>query len=410
MTTSSAERDSTIFDQPKAVWAVAFAAMIAFMGIGLVSPILPALTHDMGATRTQSSLLFTSYLVITGIAMFFTSWVSSRIGTRATLLSGLTIIVLASTAAGFAPTIEWLIICRAFWGLGNALFISTALASIVASARGGTGPAIILYEAALGLGIAVGPLIGGLLGQIEWHAPFFGTSVLMTIAFIAIVVLLKDKGVPTAPSSVTAPFKALRVPAILVLAIVAFFYNMGFFVLMSYTPYPLGFTALGIGLVFTGWGIAVALTSVFAAPTLAHRYSPLRVLWVVLATIALTLIAAGVFVHNTPVLVVLVIIAGLQLGLVNTLLTEAIMEASDLPRAVASSAYSGVRFMGGAIAPPTAAALAGTFGSNVPFYFGAIAVAIAAVLTVSFRRTLSPVEKPTPDNPQSDAEAITFGE
>ena len=46
---------------------------------------------------------------------------------------------------------------RAGWGLGNALFISTALATIVGAASGGSGAAIILYEAALGLGIADRP-------------------------------------------------------------------------------------------------------------------------------------------------------------------------------------------------------------------------------------------------------------
>ena len=40
----------------------------------------------------------------------------------------------------------------------------------------------MLYEAALGLGIAAGPLVGGLLGNISWRGPFFGVAVLMAIA------------------------------------------------------------------------------------------------------------------------------------------------------------------------------------------------------------------------------------
>ena len=62
------------------------------MGIGLVDPILPAIAGDLGATPTETEMLFTSYLVITGIAMFFTSWLSSRIGAKRTLLIGLGII------------------------------------------------------------------------------------------------------------------------------------------------------------------------------------------------------------------------------------------------------------------------------------------------------------------------------
>lgn len=69
--------------QLKAVWAVAFSCVIAFMGIGLVDPILPFISRSLQATPSQTMLLFTSYLIITGAAMFFTSFVSSRLGPSA---------------------------------------------------------------------------------------------------------------------------------------------------------------------------------------------------------------------------------------------------------------------------------------------------------------------------------------
>ena len=73
----SHERPASILKQPTAVWAVAFASVIAFMGIGLVDPILPAIAKSLQATPTETEMLFTSYLLITGAAMFFTSWISS---------------------------------------------------------------------------------------------------------------------------------------------------------------------------------------------------------------------------------------------------------------------------------------------------------------------------------------------
>src|SRR5690606_5924227 len=72
--------DAPIWRQPLPVWAIAFASVIAFMGIGLVDPILPAIAEQLEATPVETELLFTSYLAITGIMMLFTSWVSSRIG------------------------------------------------------------------------------------------------------------------------------------------------------------------------------------------------------------------------------------------------------------------------------------------------------------------------------------------
>lgn len=81
------------FKQPRAVYAVAFACVVSFMGIGLVDPILPALAEQLDASRSQVSLLFTSYLVVTAVAMLGTGWVSSRVGAKRTLIGGLALIV-----------------------------------------------------------------------------------------------------------------------------------------------------------------------------------------------------------------------------------------------------------------------------------------------------------------------------
>ena len=88
------------FRQPKAVCAVAFACVVSFMGIGLVDPILPALSKQLKASPSEVELLFTSYLVVTAVAMLVTGWVSSRIGGKRTLIAGLILIVAVSAAAG----------------------------------------------------------------------------------------------------------------------------------------------------------------------------------------------------------------------------------------------------------------------------------------------------------------------
>src|SRR3954471_7212112 len=206
----SAAAGSTIFKQPRAVYAVAFACVVSFMGIGLVDPILPALSQQLSATPSQVSLLFTSYLLVTAVAMLFTGWVSSRIGPKRTLITGLALIVVFAALAGTSGSINGIVGFRAGWGLGNALFIATSLGVIVASARGGFGGAIILYETALGLGIAGGPLLGGELGAISWRGPFFGVAVLMAIALVATAVLLPSTPPPAVRTSLAAPVRALR--------------------------------------------------------------------------------------------------------------------------------------------------------------------------------------------------------
>lgn len=399
----------SVWKQPAQVWAVAFACVVAFMGIGLVDPILPAIAKSLKATPVETELLFTTYLLVTGLAMLITSWVSSRIGAKATLLTGLALIVVFALLCAVSGNVEMVIGFRAGWGLGNALFISTALATIVGAASGGSGAAIVLYEAALGLGIAIGPLLGGLLGEVSWRGPFFGVVALMAIGFIAVLTLVRSKGEKREPMPFSAPFQALGRPALAILAVAALFYNIGFFVLLAFSPFPLGFGAMGIGLTFFGWGVALAVTSVWAAPFLMRRMRRTTIILTVLPLLAVDLVLAGVLVSSPTALVVCIIVGGLLLGVMNTVLTEAVMEATDLPRSAASSAYSAVRFLGGAAAPPLAALLWHTFNATVPYVFAAVSVLIAALTVFLGRRVLAHIDDEA-EGPAEDAEAILVGD
>ena len=114
----------SLFRQPRPVLAVAFACVIAFMGIGLVDPILKPIADDLGAGPAQVSLLFTSYMAVMGMTMLVTGWVSSRLGAKRTLILGLAIIIIGAGLAGSMDSIGGIVGFRAVWGLGNALFIA----------------------------------------------------------------------------------------------------------------------------------------------------------------------------------------------------------------------------------------------------------------------------------------------
>src|SRR4051794_5157343 len=364
------------------------------MGIGLVDPILKPIADQLDATPSQVSLLFTSYMAVMGVAMLVTGFVSSRIGAKRTLMLGLALIIVFSALAGMSDTIGAIVGFRAGWGLGNALFIATALATIVMSARGSTAQAIILFEAALGLGIAAGPLLGGELGSISWRAPFIGVAVLMTIALVATAFLLPRTPVATRRTSLADPFRALRHPGLLTIALTALFYNMGFFTLLAFTPFPLDMTAHQVGLVFFGWGVLLAITSVWVAPVLQRRFGSIPTVLGSLCLFGLDLVAMAVWTDHKGVLVVGVIVAGAFLGVNNTVITEAVMGAAPVERPVASAAYSFVRFSGGAIAPWAAGKLGENVSVHAPFWMGAAAVAVAVVVLAAGRRYVESAHAP----------------
>ncbi|MGB5111258.1 MAG: MFS transporter [Mycobacterium sp.] len=397
--------------QPKAVWAVAFASVVAFMGIGLVDPILKPIADNLNASPSQVSLLFTSYMAVMGVAMLITGVVSSRIGPKNTLLLGLVIIIAGAGLAGMSQTVMEIVGWRALWGLGNALFIATALATIVNSARGSVAQAIILYEAALGLGIAVGPLVGGVLGSISWRGPFFGVSALMAVAFVVTVFLLPTTPRPERATSLIDPFRALCHRGLLAISLTALLYNFGFFTLLAFTPFPLDMTAHQIGLIFFGWGVALAFTSVVVAPRLQHRFGTVPTLVVSLLALTVTLAVMAIGTDSKAVLATCVVVAGLFIGINNTLITETVMKAAPVERAVASAAYSFLRFSGAAVAPWLAGLLGEHVSVHLPYWVGAAAVLAGAVLLFTARGHLAGVDAPEDelDELTDQATAVTIG-
>ncbi|MFH8569140.1 MFS transporter [Streptomyces sp. NPDC017993] len=381
------EGGTSLLRQPKAVWATAGASVVAFMGIGLVDPILPSIAQGLHASNSQVSLLFTSYFLITAVAMLITGFVSSRIGGRKTLLAGLALVVVFAALSGMSGSVGELVGFRAGWGLGNALFVSTSLAVIVGAAAGGSAAAILLYESALGLGMACGPLLGAILGDLKWRYPFFGTAVLMAVGFLAITAFLKEQPKPARKTSLLDPVKALGHGGLASAAVSAFFYNYAFFTVLAFTPFVLNMSPYKSGGVFFAWGVLLAVFSVLVAPRLQRRFGSLKVLGGSLVLLAVDLLVLGYGDHTTAI--VCTVLSGAFIGLNNTVFTELALGVSDAPRPVASAGYNFVRWFAAAAAPFLAPKIEEWTDIHIPFVVAALAAVIGAAIVAVRRRALT---------------------
>ncbi|OIN80945.1 MFS transporter [Mycobacterium malmoense] len=386
-------RRHSFLRQPKSVWAVAFACGVSFMGSGLVSPILPTMASRLHATPAQMSLLFTSYLSVTAVTMLATGWVSFRIGAKRTLVVGLLLTAVFSGLAGASHGLDGIIGFRAGWGLGHALFIATALAVIVGASSGGIVGAIVLYEAALGIGIALGPVIGGFLSEISWRLPFFGVSTLMAIGLICVITLVAPTVHPAERVSVSDPIKALRHRGLLTTSIAALLYNCGLFIVISYAPYPMKITAHELGFVFFGWGVLIAIFSAFCAPWAQRRIGTARSLYLTMLLISVDVAAIGYWIERPRIIMICVIASGALIGMNNTLLTGTAMHVAQVPGPTASAAYNFVRFIGGGVAPWVAGIAARHYGHSSAFCVGAVAVLLGLVVLATTHRLIVQVDE-----------------
>ena len=368
---------------PPTVLATAFATLIAFMGIGVVDPILNMIGRAMGATPYQVEWLFTSYIAIMALTMLLSGVLSVRLGGRKVMLIGLGLVVVFATLSGLSHSISFLALARAGWGLGNAFFSSTALSIIVGASTGGMASSITLYEAALGIGIAAGPLLGGALGQYSWRFPFFGTSVLMAIALLLTFTLVHEPKRKEQTRSAMDIFRALGDKGILSNSVVGLCYSFVFFTLLAYSPLtlPKSLGSEALGLTFFGWGLLVGISSVFVVNWLRPLFGPTRLLQYNMVALTGVLIAAAL-VHGTN-LIWVIIISGFFCGIANAMFTTVAMEVSPFARSISSGAYNFVRWAGAALAPIFAGYIGETYGMNVPFWVGAGVLVIGLFISLA---------------------------
>ncbi len=346
--------------------AIAFSTFIAFMGIGVVDPLLPLIGREMGATPFQVEWLFTSYIAVMSLSMFISRYFSTRFGSKKTLIIGLFVVVIFATLSGLSPNITIFAVFRGGWGLGNAFFTSTALSIIVGISAGRLEKSIAIYEAALGLGIASGPLLGGFLGTFDWRYPFFGTATLMAIGIIVTMAFVGEPQNKEKPRTPVEIIEALGDSGVRTNSLIALGYNFGFFTILAYTPLTLaGLTTIELGVTYFLWGILVAFSSVILVPRLIRVIERLKLLEVNLFIFALLFIIMG---ELPEYRLEAVVVSGIFCGISNASFTSLAMEVSPFSRSVSSAAYNFLRWAGAAIAPILAGFLGQTYGLSFPFF------------------------------------------
>jgi EmrB/QacA subfamily drug resistance transporter len=150
-----------------ALTAVSLATLMTYLDNNVVNVALPTIQHSLGVGVSGLEWIVSSYLLVLGGLLLVGGRVADIYGRRRIFLIGLTIFTLSSLAAGLAGSSGVLIAARAVQGLGGALMMPATLAIIAATftnAKERTA-AIGIWGAVGALGLALGPVIGGVVSQ-----------------------------------------------------------------------------------------------------------------------------------------------------------------------------------------------------------------------------------------------------
>ncbi|WP_405568217.1 MFS transporter [Streptomyces phaeochromogenes] len=186
---------------PSRSWPVLLVVVCAQMLIWLDTSVLNvAVTtladpvDGLGATPAELEWVASAYTLVFAGTLFAGGALADRFGPRNTLLAGLALFGAASGAGAFATSPAWLIVARAVMGAGSALLMPATLSVIVQSTpEEKRTRAIAIWSSSSGLGVAVGPVVGGaLLSHFWWGSVFLVNVPIVALCLAGVVAVVPE--------------------------------------------------------------------------------------------------------------------------------------------------------------------------------------------------------------------------
>lgn len=212
---SSAVIPPSITARPRASLAV---AMLGFFVVALdaqiVNVALPAIRNDLGGGLSGLQWIVTGYTLMFSALQLFAGTFSDRAGARRAYGLGMILFTVASAACALSPSLAFLIAGRILQGIGAAMITPSSLALIREAYHDAAqrGRAIVYWGLGGSVAAAAGPVLGGVLTQIDWRLIFF---VNLPVGAAAMFVLSRVAPSPRRPM----PFDWLgQITAVLALA------------------------------------------------------------------------------------------------------------------------------------------------------------------------------------------------
>jgi len=356
-------------------------------GGAMLIAIIPNVAGGLDASVTQVAAAITAYMVPFAVLQLFSGTVAERLGPRRVVRAGYIGFGAAALGCALAPEIWSFLAARAVMGAANAFLspiLLAALSEVVAPAV--LGRTVGTFAAAQTAGLTFAPVLGGVLGEINWRFAFVLVAVVSGILALPRQTLgAAERPSPDAPS---ASLRALLNRWIALLATQAALGYLGFtaigfvLVLVAAEEFALGSSARG--LLVAGYGIGGILFGRYAGSVVDRIGRPSAAF---AGAVACTAGVAGlIFAPNVWAFALVYFAIGCAATFVWAGLNTIAVESFPENRAGATSAYSAFKFAGVAIAPLVYVPLFHV-DTRLPFVLATGFSALLAVLVLPwFRR------------------------
>jgi MFS transporter, DHA1 family, tetracycline resistance protein len=370
------------------------AVLVDMMGFGIVIPVLPFYALEMGAGPLEVTLLIASFSAMQMAASPVWGRVSDRRGRRPLLIAGLFASAVSYLIFGLAETLPLLLLSRIAAGAaGGTISVAHAYIADTTSAEDrarGMG----LIGAAAGLGVMLGPAIGGFFSRFGLGAPGFVAAGLCAVNGLAAVFLLPEsrprehrEGRPAGETATLAGWVRTMTRAPLSLLLSVYFLGITSFTAMTallalYFERAFGIGAEQMGVLFAVAGGVTVVVRGLVLGFLVRRFGET-------VTARLGLVALGVVFVVLPLLPsfpwALVIVPLYAFGAGTLFPSLATLTSLAADRESQGSILGGSQFVGGlgrVVGPLWAGLLFQEVATGTPFHVAAVLAAVALALSL----------------------------
>jgi EmrB/QacA subfamily drug resistance transporter len=166
---------------------VIVAVFVSNLDLFVVNVAMPDIARDYAGTSLSSlSWVLNAYAIVFAALLVVLGRLFDRNGLKRGFIIGLAVFTLGSVVCAIAPGLGWLIAARVVQAIGAAVLIPTSLALLVATTAPHRRSGVVRAWSAMGgVAAALGPVIGGLLTEIDWRWVFIINVPIGIVALIA---------------------------------------------------------------------------------------------------------------------------------------------------------------------------------------------------------------------------------
>ena len=176
--------------------------LVLSLNNNILNVALPAISSNLHASSSQLQWIVDAYILIFAALLLTMGSLGDRWGRKRFLIFGLLLFALGSMLAGLSKSTMQLILMRGFTGIAGAIIMPATLSLVSATFRDRKerSQAIALWAATFGLGVGIGPVLGGwLLMHFPWNSVFFVNVPVIGIALAGSIIYIVESRDEKAP-------------------------------------------------------------------------------------------------------------------------------------------------------------------------------------------------------------------